>query len=342
MAQQRTQYADPTKSTPPKLPATAFITGANGFIGRALFQYLQAAGIAVRGMDLMADPARNVVAGDIAAQGDWQRHVSGCELFIHTAAVVSNTAPALDYQRISIGGTRHALDAAIRGGSSRFVQLSSIAAYGLDFTTERDETAPISTLSGYPYCDAKAASEHPVLAAHAAGEIACTLIRPGDVYGPGSRPWILMPLDLIRRRQFLLPNGGKGIFSPVYIDNLLSGITLAATHSAAPGQIFNITDGTGVSCAHFFSFHYRWLGKRTPPPSLPTPLAAAVVSAGERLYRHVLRQPTEMSLASLAMLNRQSSYSIEKARRLLDYRPTVDLESGMDKTWNSLRAAKPL
>ena len=39
--------------------------------------------------------------------------------------------------------------------------------------------------------DAKGGSEHPALAAHAAGEIACTIIRPGDVYGPGSRPWVL-------------------------------------------------------------------------------------------------------------------------------------------------------
>ena len=40
-------------------------------------------------MDVSADPERGVVAGDVAEPGDWQRHAAGCDLVIHTAAVVS-------------------------------------------------------------------------------------------------------------------------------------------------------------------------------------------------------------------------------------------------------------
>lgn len=320
-----------------RIPPRVFITGASGFIGRALHGRLAELGAAVAGVDLRADPARNVVAGDVSGPGDWQRHAAGSELVIHTAAVVSNSAPAELHRRVSVGSVRHVVEAAIHGGARRLTHLSSIAAYGLDFATTRDETSDISVLSGYPYCDAKAASEHAALAAHAAGEIACTVIRPGDVYGPGSRPWVLIPLEMMRRRQFLLPARGRGIFSPVHIDNLLDGILAASLSDDGRGQIFNITDGRDVRCRDFFAHHHRWLGRAGAPPSAPSGLARTATAAGGFVVGRVLRQDTEISRGSLAMLDRKAGYSIEKARRSLGYEPAVGLEEGMARTERWLR-----
>lgn len=322
------------------MPSKVFITGANGFIGRALMARFRQLGAEVRGVDLQACTETQVCAGNVAQPGAWQHHAAGCELIIHTAAVVSNSATYQAYRDVSIGSVRHVVNAAIRAGATRLVHVSSVAAYGLDFLTDVDETAPITALSGYAYCDAKAASEHAALAAHAASEIACTVIRPGDVYGPASRPWVLIPLEMIRKRQFLLPAYGEGVFSPVYIDNLLDGIVAAATRVEGIGQIFNITDGQGIACRDFFAHHYRWLGKSGQPLSMSTPLAHAVASTGEWLIRDVLHQQTEISAASIAMLSRRASYSIAKARRLLGYQPSVDLSTGMSKTQAWLRTAK--
>lgn len=314
------------------IPAKVFITGANGFIGRAIADRFRALGSTVVGVDLNENRALNVHAGNVAAAGDWQGLAKGCELVIHTAAVVSNSAPAVLYRSVSLGSARLAVQAAVDGDASRFLHLSSIAAYGLDFTTDRVESDDIALLSGFPYCDAKAASEHPVLAAHAAGEMACTIVRPGDVYGPGSRPWVLIPLDMIRKRQFLLPANGRGLFSPVYIDNLLDGMVAAALNPAGSGQIFNITDGKSVPCVEFFTPHWRWAGNRGKPPVLPTAVAKTVTRAGEWVLNGVLKQNTEISAGSLAMMTRQAGYSIAKAQRLLDYRPAVDLETGLRQT----------
>lgn len=319
------------------IPSRVFVTGASGFIGRALVGRFAELGSAVAGVDLQADPARNVVAGDVSQPGDWQHHAAGSELVVHTAAVVSNNAPAEMYRRVSVGSVRHVVDAAINAGAARLTHLSSIAAYGLDFATTRDETSDISVLSGYPYCDAKAASEHAVLAAHAAAELACTIIRPGDVYGPGSRPWVLIPLDMMKRHQFLLPARGRGIFSPVYIDNLLDGILGASLSDNGSGQIFNITDGREVFCRDFFGYHHRWLGRTGRPLSAPTALARQVTAAGGIVLGRALRQDTEISRGSLAMLNRRAGYSIEKARRSLGYQPAVSLAEGMDRTERWLR-----
>jgi nucleoside-diphosphate-sugar epimerase len=327
-----------------KHPQRAFVTGANGFIGRAVMARLALSGIESCGVDLHADPARAVVAGDIAREGVWQRHATGCDLVFHTAAVVSNAAPAVDHRRITVEGVRHVLDAAVQAGASRFIHVSSIAAYGLDFRSERREDDVISVFSGFPYCDAKAASEHPVLAAHAAGEIEATIIRPGDVYGPGSRPWVLIPLELMRKRQFLLPMGGEGLFSPVYIENLLDGMMAAATRDTASGQIFNITDGVSVFCREFFSWHHRWLGRRGAPLSVPglVPhrVTETVTGVADAVLNRLLKQNTEISPGSMAMLSRKAGYSIEKARRLLSYAPVIPLEDGMKRTQAWLRAAR--
>lgn len=315
----------------PVLPANIFITGANGFIGRALAERCRDLGAAVRGMDRVADPGRDVVAGDIACPGAWQRQADGCEWFLHTAAVVSNTAAGHEYRRVSVTGTRHALDAAVTGRCRRFVHLSSIAAYGMEFPDRVDERHPVTVLSGLPYCDAKAASEHVALAAHAAGELDCTVVRPGDVYGPGSRPWVLLPLALMRKRLFVLPDGGRGIFSPVYIDDLVDGVLLAASTPLAAGRIYNLTDGAGLACREFFTHHWRWLGRRGAPPALPAPLAASVAEAA-RFVAGRFGRTTEMSAASVNMLRRSGTYSIARARAELGYAPAVVPIDGLQRT----------
>jgi len=192
-------------------------------------------------------------------------------------------------------------------------------------------------LSGNAYQDAKAASEHPVLAAHAAGEIACTIVRPSDVYGPGSRPWVLIPLEMIRRGLFFLPAHGRGLFAPVYVDDLVDGIVLAAGLPAAAGHIFNLLGVAPVPASEFFAYHVRWAGRHGPPRSFSTPTAIRLATAASRLSR-LLGRPTEASRQSMLMLSKSHVPSMEKARRVLGYQPKVDLAEGMARTEAWLRA----
>ncbi len=178
-----------------------FITGASGFIGRALADRYRADGHEVVGMDLIGDPAGGVVAGDVGTPGAWQDHARECDLVIHTAAVVSfRLQDRAGTWRANVVGTRNALEAAERGGASRFVHFSSITVFGFEFPDGVTERDPVR-LTGVPYPDTKIASEQVVLQAHAEGRVPCTVIRPGDVFGPRSRPWAIMPVELIRSRR---------------------------------------------------------------------------------------------------------------------------------------------
>ncbi len=320
----------------PRKPKSVFITGASGFIGRALGDRYRALGVEVRGMDLKADPDNDVVAGDLTEPAGWAAHATGCELFINTAAIVSLAADWQQYRDVSTQGVRNALDVAIAGGAKRFLQYSSIAALGWDYPDGADERTPTVIGEQYRYGVAKAASEHLVLAAHAAGEIDCTIIRPGDVYGPGSRAWLVEPLKMAKSGQLILPDGGKGIFTPVYVDDLLDGTMLAASLPAGKGQIFILWGDEAVTCREFFSNHWRWAGRKGHPRSLPLGVALRLTRAVWTVNKK-LGRADEVTPDTMYMFSRKGSFSLAKARKLLGFEPKVGLAEGMRRSEAWLR-----
>jgi nucleoside-diphosphate-sugar epimerase len=312
----------------------AFVTGALGFIGGALADRMRAEGMKVRGVDMRADDALGVVAGDVSLAGEWQRHVQGCDLVVHTAAIVSLRSGLEDFHRVNVTGTRNVLDAAIAAGARRFVQLSSVTVFGNDFPDGVVEEYPVRLL-GVPYVDTKIAGEQVVLQAHAAGRIAVSVIRPGDVYGPGSRPWLLMPLEEIRRGRLILPARGRGVHSPIYIDDLVEGISLAAARGEAVGEVITLSQGEGVSTAEYFGYLAAMLG-RGPVRSAPTSLLLALTGAQAALDR-VRGKPGEVNPNAVRYLTRTGTYSIAKARELLSFEPAVGLVEGMRRSEEWLR-----
>lgn len=316
---------------PPLAPQRVFITGALGLIGRRLAERYRAAEVEVAGMDMHGEPALGVVAGDLTEPGTWQQAAAGAELFIHTAARVGMRGDSEAFWRANVLGTRNALDAAAHAGAQRFVHFSSIVAFGFEFPDGVDERHPVRP-NGVPYVDTKVASEQVVLQAHAAGEVACTVVRPGDVYGPGSHFWTVTPVREIQTRRFVLPAMGRGLVSPVYLDDLVNGVVLACARAEAAGQVFTLTGDRSVESREFFGRYARMLGKDRLPVA-PTPVVAAIAATLGRAVRD-----SEVSPAAVRYLARTGTYSIEKARELLGYEPAVDLDEGMRRCEEWLRA----
>ena len=324
-----------------------FVTGANGFLGRAVLQRCAALGAEARGVDIAADPERAVVAGDINAPDGWSTHLEGCDIVVHTAAVVTNNVDPAVAWHVNVVGTRRVLDAAAAAGVSRFVYISTMGAarFAQIETTAVDRWFPGEPLDerwplmpvGNPYTDTKIAAEHVVLAAHAAGQIAGTVIRPADIYGPVCRPWVLEPLAAVRSGKFLLPNHGKGLFTAVYVDDIVNGILAAATNPAGAGQIFHLGGEAPLTTAEYFGHFYRMLGKAGPPRSYSTRTAVALAEVGRLLFR-LRRRHTELGRGVMQMLNKSRAVSNTKAHEVLGWWPQVDLAEGMRRTEEWLRA----
>lgn len=314
------------------------ITGASGFIGRTLAERWREQGADVVGIDLAADPARAVVAGDLSEPGAWQQAAAGCDVMVHTAALVGMPSDVSRFWAVNVRGTRLALDAARDAGAKRFVHLSSIVTFGLDFPDGVDERWPVRP-TGVAYVDTKIASEQVALQAHAAGEIDVTIVRPGDVYGPASRPWTVMPIEMMKARRLVLPARGRGIHSPVYVDDLVAGIIAAADSDAAAGQVITLSGGVGIPTREFFGHYARMLGQRRVP-AVPTSVALAGAAAQSRIarIRGKVNEVTPDGVRYLAL--RKGTYGIGKASELLGWTAAVNVAEGMARTETWLRAQR--
>ena len=314
------------------------ITGASGFIGRALAERWRELGVDVIGIDRVPDPGHGVQGGDISQPGAWQKAAVGCDLVVHTAALVGMPSDVSGFWAVNVRGTRLAVEAARDAGVKRFVHFSSVVTFGLDFPDGVDERWPVQP-TGVAYVDTKIAAEQVVLQAHAAGELEVTVVRPGDVYGPASRPWTVLPIELLKARRLMLPARGRGIHSPVFVDDLVGGVVSAATSEEAAGQVITLSGGVGVETRDFFGYYARMLGRRGVP-AVPTAALLAGAAVQDRIarMRGALNELTPDGVRYLAL--RRGTYGIAKAHELLGWAPAVGLEEGMERTEEWLRAQR--
>ena len=304
------------------------ITGANGFIGGSLMRYYQNQGQDVVGVDLVGN-GNDIIEGDIAQPDSISNVLQECDVIIHTAALVSNAMQDSDMWRVNVLATRNLIEAAKEHKVRRFVQISSVVAYGNSAEGELDENQPVHA-DGGSYVLTKLASEHVVLSEQANDDIEIVILRPGDAYGPGSRPWIITPLVAISKNQFMLPEKGKGFFRPIYIDDLVRGIATATSHPDAAGEIFNLSCEGYMLTKDYFAPHYEWL-KKKGPMLVSTKLALRISSIASTMA-NLMGNLNEASPSTVMQLSTKSWFSIKKAEHILGWRPEVSFEEGMKTT----------
>ncbi len=314
-------------------PTKILVTGGTGFIGKEIIAAYKKRGVEAIGVARRPDAALGVIAGDVSDPAPWAHHLDGCDIVYHTAALVSLVEKWEAAWTVNVKGTQRLLNEAAKRGVKRFVHVSSVAAMGFESDDGADETWPLMP-NGNTYTDSKIAAEHASLAAHASGKIGVTIIRPSDVYGVDSA-WIREPLKLIKARQFMLPNEGQGHFSPIHVDDLVTGTILAGEHPDAAGEIFILANG-GCTTREFFTYHWRWLGREGSPPALPARFLKAVAGAGGGLAR-AIGAKSEMSAGAIAILCRSGGFSTLKAETLLSFKPTIALADGMAEVEAELR-----
>ena len=318
-------------------PEKTAITGAAGFIGRAVAERLVGEGVEVVGLDVNPNGEELVTS----VGGQWvqastveaeamREAFQGATGVVHTAAIVSDFGRMEDFVDVNVRGTRNVLDAAEAHGINSVVHLSSVASWGYDFTrSPRDESFP--RRQGVPYVDTKAASDEMAIRRGAA------VVRPGDVYGPRSTPWTIRPVEALKEKAFFLPSGGQGLMTPVFVDDLVDLILLALRNPSARGRAVTGFAGAPVTTSEFFDYYAHLLGM-AKTPTLPTPVAAAGVLGMIGLSKLRRREP-ELSLNALTFINRKETYETDLAHSLLGWQPKVSLDEGMAITAEWLREA---
>ena len=255
---------------------------------------------------------------DVTDPGALEATWPDAELVVHTAAYVREYGTMADFVDLNVRGTVNVLDAAAAHGADRVLHLSSVVVYGYDDPSHQDEGAFRRTY-GIPYIDTKAASDR----------IACRrgaiVIRPGDVYGPGSS-WVLRPIALARSGQLAVPHPGDGLMLPTYIDDLVDAIVLALA-KGRPGRPYAVWSGERVTFREYFDRYAAMVGS-APTKRLPRPLLGALGAAMETVARVRGEAPT-FTAAAMKFVDRRGTVSTDRIRSELGWEPRVDLDEGV-------------
>ena len=304
---------------------TVLVTGASGFVGKALSVSLAARGHMVRNSirTLRDKPlAQAYAVGDIGPGTDWAAAVTGCEAVIHVAAHVHVTGSRArdssgDYHRVNVAGSENLARQAARAGVRRFVFLSSVKVNGDISSRAFVESEPAKPVDAYGV--SKMEAEERLLAVSAETGMEVVIVRPPLVYGPGVRANFLSLMRTVDARVPLpfLSIGNRR--SLVYLGNLVDALATCLTHPAAANRTFFVSDDHDVSTSQLIREIATALGKK--PLLFPFP-PALLRCAG------VLTGRT----AQIDRLTESLQVDVSAIKTALNWHPPFSLQQGLGDT----------
>ena len=311
------------------------VTGASGFLGRAVATELVSAGHDVRTLQRRpssVDGATDVL-GSITDPELIGRAIEGVEGVIHLAAKVSRAGDPHDFRVINVDGTRSLLAAAEHAGVSRFVQVSSpsVAHSGTALAGVGAEPASPQHARG-EYARTKAHAE--LIALERNSETMHVLaIRPHIVWGPGDTQLVERIVDRARQGRLPLLNGGTALIDSTYVDNAASGI-VAGLHRAntAHGRAYVLTNGEPRPVGELIGAMCVAAGVTPPTWSIPAGLARTAGSVIERVWavRPGHDEPP-MPRFLAEQLSTAHWFDQREIRRALDWTPQVSIDEGLQR-----------
>jgi nucleoside-diphosphate-sugar epimerase len=244
--------------------ATVLVTGATGFIGgrlaeRLVVEHGATVRALVRNFGRAARLARfpiELVQGDLCAAESIDRAVAGCDYVFHCAYGSDGQDDAR--RVVNAQGTRNVLEAALRHGVTRVVHTSTVTVYGNTPDGPLDETAP-RVKTGFAYGDSKIEAEQTALGYVTRG-LSVAVVQPTVVYGPFGTTFTIKPLQMMKSGRVILVNGGDGLANLVYVDDVVSGMIVAALHAAAHGESFILSGPEPTTWRAFYAAHEAMLG----------------------------------------------------------------------------------
>ncbi len=314
------------------------ITGVNGFIGSHLARRILKEGNRVRGLvrktsdlDYIKDLEIELVYGDVTFPETLGDALRGVDRVVHVAGIASDWGVFRDFYRVNFQGTLDMARAAVEAGVKRFVHISSTAVHGFGYR-DIDESHPKGTKLN-AYSETKRLAEEWLVTFSRTVKMEVTVFRPGNVYGPDDHTFIDKYLDALYTGKIAYVNGGRSLTCPVYIDNVVEGIWLGCHVEGAVGEVFFLTDGLEITWREFTEKLADALGVKRPTFSIPFGVGFVVALLLEGVYR-LLPLRGEPAINRYRVRNGGLDYhfSIDKARRLLNYRPLVSLDEAVKRT----------
>ena len=304
------------------------VTGASGFVGRAVCRRMLDLGWSVRGgvrrIDaILPNGAEKVLVGEITGETDWSDALQGIDVVIHLAARVhvmqeKSSDPLAEFRKVNVEGTLRLAEDAAKAGVKRLVYVSSIKVNG-EATFDRPFSESDEPNPQDPYGISKHEAEMALQKISAETGLEVVIVRPPLVYGPGvggnfarMLGWIEkgipLPLGSVRNRR-----------SMIYVENLADALIHCATRPEAANETFLVSDAETVSTPELVRILSEKMGVK--PAIFPLPLA-------------LLAMLGKLAGKSAEIERLTGSLEIDSSgiREKLGWQPQFDLDKGLSDT----------
>ncbi|MEF8730766.1 MAG: SDR family oxidoreductase [Candidatus Accumulibacter meliphilus] len=308
---------------------TILITGANGFVGRALCYRLAADHVPFRAA------CRNVAQGDLpaswetadgvlSAEHDWCAALTSAAAVVHCAARVhvmkeAASDPLTAFRRVNVEGTLSLARQAAAAGVRRFLFISSVKVNGESTLPGHPFRADSVPAPLDPYGVSKMEAERALFSMARETGMEVVVIRPPLVYGPGVKANFLGLMRWLWQGVPLPLGAIHNARSLVGIDNLVDLIVTCIDHSAAANQRFLVSDGEDLSTTKLL----RRMGEALGKPARLIPVPAALLQLGSKLLG---RPDLARRLCASLQLD------VSQTRDLLGWNPPVSVDEGLRRT----------
>jgi nucleoside-diphosphate-sugar epimerase len=304
------------------------VTGANGFVGKPLCAELllrgQSVCAAVRSANSLIQKGDATIVGSIDGETNWRDALRDIDVVIHLAArvhVMKDDAadPLSEFLKVNLHGTENLARQAVQAGVKRFVYVSSIKVNGESTTGSQPFSESNQPNPQDPYGISKWRAEEALRRIEQETGLEVVIVRPPLVYGAVVKGNFISLMAAIDKGIPLPLAGANNLRSLLYVGNLVDALIACATHPAAAGQTYLLSDGEDVSTAM---------------------LVEKIAAALERKSRSFFFPPSVLRAAA-AILGRSTQadrlfgslqVNNQKIRNELGWCPPFTLEQGLRAT----------
>ncbi len=309
------------------------VTGANGFVGSHLCQYLIDAGHFVRRAVRVDDgfEASNIetkAVGSIDSGTQWNNLLTSIDVVVHLAACVHQFGGRTgknknSFNQVNVEGVKKLVSDAVNAKIKRFIFVSSTKVYAEktkenEMLTEQSETNPIEGDYGQSKLDA----ERIIQESFAQSQTDFAIIRPPLIYGPHVGANFESLMNLLNTGMPLPFSGINNQRSMLAIENLSDFIQHCCMSKEASNQIFLLSDDRDLSIIELMSLIRKFLG--TPPRLFYIPKSIL------KLIALLIGRSS-----TLGKLVDDFQVSPQKAIDKLGWKPIISVDKALEKTVKS-------
>jgi nucleoside-diphosphate-sugar epimerase len=314
------------------------VTGGTGFTGQHLVRRLLAQEHHVTVLDLARTPlaehleraGARLMVGSVTDPLVVRSAVEGQELVYHLASAFRDIyAPDQVYWQVDVEGTRHVLDAAEDVGVRRVVHVSTQGVHGIVEDAPGDEGSPIAPRDSY--CEAKYQAEK-VCHDFIERGMDVVIVRPTSIYGPGDTHGWLKLFRMVRRGRFVMIGAGQTLNHPVYVDNVVDCLQLAAEVPGAKGRTYMAGDAEATTLNNLVHLIAETLGVELRVVRFPSYRVAWLGAAAVELACKPFGIAPPIFRRRLSWFRTNRAFRIDRARQELGYEPRVGLSEGLART----------